>query len=662
MQLWGSLTQFGLRLQKLWLVLGDFNSVRYSKDREGQVQVPSYEIRDFMSYCVDLGLVDINATGTFFTWTNKQTWSKTDRSLKNLGKKHYGHISAKAEVAKSKLKQKQKELHDNPYDEQPKEIVRELQHKASIFLAGIDKYEKEAIMDLTGFSEASMPFCYLGVLLSSVYLKVADFAHLLNKVSSTLLTWAGLNLSHASRLEVISVVVQGIEIFGLEVFPISAAKDFSLLIKRFLTIRDALVEKEGSIVEATNRVDSWVVDDTLNTSLAYDYFKGVAARQIWAKIVWDRRIWKSIKEWTGLRRDMSTISSSLKWLLKDNCGRSWKCTWRKNVLQAQLMVNRCQEQRKVGVFKGFGGSLLSGFRVLIKMSREFELKVHYNGKFNTDPNLKYINAEIAYFDYDPDCVSHIELVHCLKKVGVSVHDKLWYKLPELDLEKESIDPMSAIVTVKVNEPMNASIIVEGNEEIGNDSNDTDTVVGEEESENPRISVGLLFRDRYVYRAAIRQHLPVTKVVVTVSKIKNQIESDSSWGLKWFRKAVRSQFTTNVSVHHVRRAKINAINQAMGDHSSQYTRLRDYCGTIVAKKNPRLVEIVNVMDRVQTFERMFLMFDAQKEGFISGCRPVIGLDAYHLKSPFGGRQLMCAVRRDANNQRGSINITRKNLYV
>ncbi|KAI5676792.1 hypothetical protein M9H77_07742 [Catharanthus roseus] len=60
-------------------------------------------------------------------------------------------------------------------------------------------------------------------------------------------------------------------------------------IKRLLKIRDILVEKEGSIVEVTNLVDSWVVDDILNTSLAYDYFKGPAALQIWAKIVWDRR-------------------------------------------------------------------------------------------------------------------------------------------------------------------------------------------------------------------------------------------------------------------------------------------------------------------------------------------------------------------------------------
>lgn len=34
--------------------------------------------------------------------------------------------------------------------------------------------------------------------------------------------------------------------------------------------------------------------------------------------------------------------------------------------------------------------------VLLMMSREFVLKVGYNGKFIRDPNLNYINAEIGY--------------------------------------------------------------------------------------------------------------------------------------------------------------------------------------------------------------------------------------------------------------------------
>ena len=49
-----------------------------------------------------------------------------------------------------------------------------------------------------------------------------------------------------------------------------------------------------------------------------------------------------------------------------------------------------------------------------------------------------------------------------------------------------------------------------------------------------------------------------------------------------------------------------------------------------------------------FQRMFIMFDAQKRAFLAGCRPVIGFKACYLKGPFEG-QLIAAVSRDANNQ-------------
>ena len=49
-----------------------------------------------------------------------------------------------------------------------------------------------------------------------------------------------------------------------------------------------------------------------------------------------------------------------------------------------------------------------------------------------------------------------------------------------------------------------------------------------------------------------------------------------------------------------------------------------------------------------FQRMFVMFGAQNDGFISGYRPVIGLNVCHLKGRFGG-YLMHAIVRDKNNQ-------------
>lgn len=66
-----------------------------------------------------------------------------------------------------------------------------------------------------------MPFRYLGIPLSGVYLKMADYAPLLDRISKTLLTWLGLNLSYVGRVAVICSVVQGIENFWLGILPIS---------------------------------------------------------------------------------------------------------------------------------------------------------------------------------------------------------------------------------------------------------------------------------------------------------------------------------------------------------------------------------------------------------------------------------------------------------
>ncbi|ONI28842.1 hypothetical protein PRUPE_1G164500 [Prunus persica] len=48
-----------------------------------------------------------------------------------------------------------------------------------------------------------------------------------------------------------------------------------------------------------------------------------------------------------------------------------------------------------------------------------------------------------------------------------------------------------------------------------------------------------------------------------------------------------------------------------------------------------------------FQRMYICFGACKEGFKAGCKPVIGLDGCHLKSPYGG-QLLSAIGLDGNN--------------
>ncbi|XP_071939373.1 uncharacterized protein [Coffea arabica] len=133
--------------------------------------------------------------------------------------------------------------------------------------------------------------------------------------------------------------------------------------------------------------------------------------------------------------------------------------------------------------------------------------------------------------------------------------------------------------------------------------------------------------------------------------KKELADDPDWKLKGFRKTIKRKFKLRVSRWKVYRAKKHAHSEMFGDHKKHYARLRDYCATIMLK-NPGsaayvMTEVVPASVN-PIFQRMFVMFGAQKDGFISGCRPVIGLDACHLKGRLGGH-LMHAVGRDENNQ-------------
>ena len=44
-----------------------------------------------------------------------------------------------------------------------------------------------------------------------------------------------------------------------------------------------------------------------------------------------------------------------------------------------------------------------------------------------------------------------------------------------------------------------------------------------------------------------------------------------------------------------------------------------------------------------FKRMYIRYNAQKLGFLGGCRPFFGLDGCHLKGKFGGHLLYATTK-------------------
>ena len=53
------------------------------------------------------------------------------------------------------------------------------------------------------------------------------------------------------------------------------------------------------------------------------------------------------------------------------------------------------------------------------------------------------------------------------------------------------------------------------------------------------------------------------------------------------------------------------------------------------------------DAKSKFKRIYIRYNAQKVGFLGGCRPFVGLDGCHLKGRFG-RKLLSATANDVND--------------
>ncbi|GAV57988.1 hypothetical protein CFOL_v3_01524, partial [Cephalotus follicularis] len=83
-----------------------------------------------------------------------------------------------------------------------------------------------------------------------------------------------------------------------------------------------------------------------------------------------------------------------------------------------------------------------------------------------------------------------------------------------------------------------------------------------------------------------------------------------------------------------RTKTKARDKNEGAFAEAYSKLYKYVG---------IVRYTNHGSTVKGFS--FAM--GNKRGFAQGCRPFLGLDGCHLKSPFG-RVLLCATAIDGNH--------------
>ncbi|RYR78720.1 hypothetical protein Ahy_A01g003574 isoform D [Arachis hypogaea] len=114
--------------------------------------------------------------------------------------------------------------------------------------------------------------------------------------------------------------------------------------------------------------------------------------------------------------------------------------------------------------------------------------------------------------------------------------------------------------------------------------------------------------------------------------------------------IQDKYMANISVTKAYWARRKARKEVHDRDILQYGKLRDYC-TEIMRTNPGsttqiLVDRPSITHQPR-FMRMYMCLNSVKQGFLAGCRPIIGVDGCHLKGDHG-QQLLVAVGRDPND--------------
>ncbi|KAL5779074.1 hypothetical protein ACOSQ2_009811 [Xanthoceras sorbifolium] len=124
------------------------------------------------------------------------------------------------------------------------------------------------------------------------------------------------------------------------------------------------------------------------------------------------------------------------------------------------------------------------------------------------------------------------------------------------------------------------------------------------------------------------------------RFKALIEENPEISIQFLGKEIHRIYGLTLPKYTLYRAKNRVLNVTDDEHHRSYNKLYSY-GFVVRKCNPGSIAFL------RTIPAFFLSFEAQKLGFLQGCRPIIGLDGCHLKGRFPG-VLLAAVGLDANN--------------
>ena len=121
-------------------------------------------------------------------------------------------------------------------------------------------------------------------------------------------------------------------------------------------------------------------------------------------------------------------------------------------------------------------------------------------------------------------------------------------------------------------------------------------------------------------------------------------------LRKMQEDIKRKYIIQVSLGQCRRARQLALFEHEGGLLEHYGKLYDYRQAILDSNlgSTCRLDVHESANGSVYFKRMYICFKGVKDGWLAGCRKVIGLDGCFLKHTCSG-ELLTAMGRDANNE-------------
>jgi hypothetical protein len=146
-----------------------------------------------------------------------------------------------------------------------------------------------------------------------------------------------------------------------------------------------------------------------------------------------------------------------------------------------------------------------------------------------------------------------------------------------------------------------------------------------------------FRYHNVHHCVPRRNNKLVSSTVIAEKYFREIKDNPGWRIEKMQEAVLKDLLADVSASKCKRAKKIVMDRIVDGTNGEYARVYDYHLELVRTNPGSTVAVTlnpDVTDR-PVFERMYVCLEGCKRGFLAGCRRVVGLDGYFLKSAVSG---------------------------